>query len=670
MAYDAFQNGSNPFSQPENPNTINITESHPSSFSPPYPFRPSSDQINMPAPPDSAPPQGYYPDPLCEQTNWAPPAPPPPPPPASQDQVNEEVTPAMGNSGTGSYISPELLSQITATVIQQLRAAGFESGLGNNQQPPQPPPQLGSPYPPPVPPHPAQGDSTSPPPPQIIAEEIPPSPRPATEPAAYPPPPPPPETSAHLDAKGSPTPAQERRESPVSQMSNPSQKTDNRPNPPVRGDTFPTTLEKIWGKLFEDGKPTERLGQFLRGIAMHLIENFPPGNTLVVTPEKLQRFYADTDVPSDPYPWQDIFDDRTSSISRLFREVEAEHHLVQDKLNERPDIPGLTPRGFQVWATLMIQTHPDKEFERLQKAVLHMPISNPDNRKERFPKEIPRRLFPETPDLRLREKVDEYIMKHCGVDLPPITDDEISKVAAYRHKASASPNVSIAESTASINERERKPYSSTSAVFDDDDTTEPSRPAIERKRKPYTAQPGGGKVHEGPETPTHHHTGSFSSASGIREGRVTTITRVPGSPTFRSGSRGARSSTAHRSRSQSRGFHAGHEYRHSESDLVNNSGSRTSGIKTSGDYYYSSPTSTRPNDLLDDNRQYRDHEGDHRPYESLRGREKEREKIRYQEGAPQRSSWVGEDDEGYYRGMLGGQGGGPANSGYDYKTYR
>lgn len=32
-----------------------------------------------------------------------------------------------------------------------------------------------------------------------------------------------------------------------------------------------TTLEKIWGKLFDDGKPTPRLGQFLRGIAVHLV---------------------------------------------------------------------------------------------------------------------------------------------------------------------------------------------------------------------------------------------------------------------------------------------------------------------------------------------------------------------------------------------------------------
>lgn len=83
-----------------------------------------------------------------------------------------------------------------------------------------------------------------------------------------------------------------------------------------------TTLEKIWGKLFEDDKPTARLGQFLRGIAMHLvnyyphlwrdraianymqIEDYPPGNTLVIVPQKLQKFYRDTDVSPDAYPWQ------------------------------------------------------------------------------------------------------------------------------------------------------------------------------------------------------------------------------------------------------------------------------------------------------------------------------------------------------------------------------
>ena len=33
-----------------------------------------------------------------------------------------------------------------------------------------------------------------------------------------------------------------------------------------------TTLENIWGSLFDkDGEPTARLGQLLRGLAMHIV---------------------------------------------------------------------------------------------------------------------------------------------------------------------------------------------------------------------------------------------------------------------------------------------------------------------------------------------------------------------------------------------------------------
>lgn len=34
------------------------------------------------------------------------------------------------------------------------------------------------------------------------------------------------------------------------------------------------------------------------------IEDYPPGNTIVIVPEKMQRFYEDTRVEPDPYPWQ------------------------------------------------------------------------------------------------------------------------------------------------------------------------------------------------------------------------------------------------------------------------------------------------------------------------------------------------------------------------------
>lgn len=45
------------------------------------------------------------------------------------------------------------------------------------------------------------------------------------------------------------------------------------------------------------------IGGFLR-LTVCKIEDYPPGNTFVVVPEKLQKYYEDTKVPSDLYPWQ------------------------------------------------------------------------------------------------------------------------------------------------------------------------------------------------------------------------------------------------------------------------------------------------------------------------------------------------------------------------------
>lgn len=102
----------------------------------------------------------------------------------------------------------------------------------------------------------------------------------------------------------------------------------------------------------------------------------------------------------------------------MYRDLSCHHHLVQERYDERPDIPGLTPVGFERWVTLLIQAHPEEEFERLQKAVLEMPISNPDNKKERFPKEISRRLFPGHGDTSIRDRIEDSISEHAAVDLP------------------------------------------------------------------------------------------------------------------------------------------------------------------------------------------------------------------------------------------------------------
>ena len=101
----------------------------------------------------------------------------------------------------------------------------------------------------------------------------------------------------------------------------------------------------------------------------------------------------------------------------MYRDLKCQHHLVQEQNNQRPDIPGFTPVGFERWMTLLIQAHPEEEYRRLQKAVLDMPISNPDKR-ERFPKDISRRLFPKNEERGIRGQVEWAIAKYVNIQLP------------------------------------------------------------------------------------------------------------------------------------------------------------------------------------------------------------------------------------------------------------
>jgi hypothetical protein len=76
--------------------------------------------------------------------------------------------------------------------------------------------------------------------------------------------------------------------------------------PPTRSmtDEEETVLEKMWQPLFDDGAmPTARLGQLLRGIALHLIEDLEPKSSLVVGPKKMKRFFEQMKVSDEVYPW-------------------------------------------------------------------------------------------------------------------------------------------------------------------------------------------------------------------------------------------------------------------------------------------------------------------------------------------------------------------------------
>jgi hypothetical protein len=76
----------------------------------------------------------------------------------------------------------------------------------------------------------------------------------------------------------------------------------------VLTDEEETVVEKQWGALFEreerGGAPTRRLGQFLRGVAHHLVEDFEPRGSLVIGPKKMRRFYELVKVDNEIFPWR------------------------------------------------------------------------------------------------------------------------------------------------------------------------------------------------------------------------------------------------------------------------------------------------------------------------------------------------------------------------------
>lgn len=298
-----------------------------------------------------------------------------------------------------------------------------------------------------------------------------------------------------------------------------------------------TLLETIWGSLFdEQGHPTVRLSQFLRGIAVHLIEDYEPKHSLVISPDKMQRYYEETKLSQEIYPWQVIFDDRTSSISRMFREVEAQHHLIQDRLDERPDIPGLTPLGFETWMALVLKAHPDQEFERLAFTALHMPISNPDDRKERFPKELSRRQFPTQGDNSSAIRLQKLMLVHCGVNIPIRHDsiDERDKTAQSSFKSQTTPLERSSTLQTDTSNHQTNTRSSIPSDFEknvlrptvsETAANEPTGvfipPQIERERKPYAAQPGGGKYYDNIDTPITQPAESRASHSAVPPAKIT-----------------------------------------------------------------------------------------------------------------------------------------------------
>lgn len=185
----------------------------------------------------------------------------------SRQPVDEAVTSAFDTNDTAHHVPPELIAQITENVLKQLKT----TTAGENETTPMPQGQSTYAPPPvhqPVPLSPSTGAGSSPP---IANRKVytPPSPQKHSDYTGHSSPPPP---SVYPPPHSPVAQFSERRaSSPLSQSS---ETSHTRPKGPVRLSTGKeeTTLEKIWGQLFdEECHPTTRLGQFLRGLAVHIV---------------------------------------------------------------------------------------------------------------------------------------------------------------------------------------------------------------------------------------------------------------------------------------------------------------------------------------------------------------------------------------------------------------
>ncbi|KAI4262417.1 MAG: hypothetical protein L6R42_002409 [Xanthoria sp. 1 TBL-2021] len=207
----------------------------------------------------------------------------------------QPIKEAVGNAFQ-SDVPPELIAHITQNVLNQLKTSGIDSSAATPVPPPSqvryPPP---TPVQQPVPHSPSTASASSPPMPTRVF--TPPSPQkhsdypnhgsPSSQSGIFPAPTHSPQEPRSPVRESRTSNFYERRtSSPLSQSS---ESSNTRPKGPARLSTMTeeTTLEKIWGQLFdEEGRPTPRLGQFLRGLAVHIVSS--------AHPPEMTHNYADT----------------------------------------------------------------------------------------------------------------------------------------------------------------------------------------------------------------------------------------------------------------------------------------------------------------------------------------------------------------------------------------
>ncbi|KAL7268964.1 hypothetical protein RUND412_008391 [Rhizina undulata] len=377
--------------------------------------------------PPYGPPSGYYYPPRPPQGSAAP----PPPPPGPQEH-NSPQPPYSGASAHG--LPPEIVKLAEELFRQH---GGMPppppSAHGSSAPPPPHPNPYGYPpeaygYPPPSAGKPPPGYYGAPPPSSAAGAPAP-APPPSKTPAPSPGPPsvahPPPPSSSGATPSRKPS---QRPQSRTSGYGYPAHSVSGDPNTSVTAAVAAAAAAAKakenddihfaqWGRLVEVGsegsgkepKPTPALTNLFKDIAAYVIKKVPPEDSIVITPDKMDEFYAANKVHNElqGWEWQGFFRGRSSaSLASVYRALNCEHFYVPPpsghpgSFSEKPCIPALTPRGFETWMFTQLMAYPDREAVRIQKILDFWPISNSSG--ERYRKLIPRRCFPDKEDPVIR----------------------------------------------------------------------------------------------------------------------------------------------------------------------------------------------------------------------------------------------------------------------------
>jgi hypothetical protein len=177
------------------------------------------------------------------------------------------VNSAFDASSAASKVDPALIAQITEQVrrqvIESLKESGITASADDKQKSSSPPPPQTA-----IPKSPI-GSTTTMPVRNVYTPES-----PVRSDHHEEPPQSPLQDSMFEGSKETPKPDKSRQPSNVSSQTIPDSPPKSRPplaaREPTDGDA--TIVEKTWKPLFtSDGAPTPRLGQFLRGLAIHLV---------------------------------------------------------------------------------------------------------------------------------------------------------------------------------------------------------------------------------------------------------------------------------------------------------------------------------------------------------------------------------------------------------------